>query len=183
MALDVTGSHRYPNPNAAWLAQHVEEIIEPDIEVVDPHHHIWNQPGNPYSIEDLSADVLTGHKVLATVFVQAHHGYRCTGPEALRCVGETEQIEAAAKEAQKKRAVRSTPVRLSSVLPTSCWALESATYWTRTGLHRLRVFGVSDTASRATRISPTALSCARPPRTCLRNPVSEPVWSRWPNTA
>lgn len=102
MALDVTGSYRYPNPDAAWLAQHVEEIIEPDIEIVDPHHHIWNQPGNRYSIEDLSADVLTGHKVLATVFVQAHHGYRNTGPEALRCVGETEQIEAAAKEAQKK---------------------------------------------------------------------------------
>lgn len=101
MTLDVTGTYRYPNPDAAWLAQHVEEIIEPDIEIVDPHHHIWSQPGNPYSIEDLSTDVLTGHKVLATVFVQAHHGYRRTGPEALRCVGETEQIEAAASEAQK----------------------------------------------------------------------------------
>ena len=102
MTLDVTGSYRYPNPDAAWLAQHVEEIIEPDIEIVDSHHHIWSQPGNHYSIEDLSADVLTGHKVLATVFVQAFYGYRSTGPEALRCVGETEQIEAAANQARKQ---------------------------------------------------------------------------------
>ena len=101
MALDVTGSYRYPNPNAAWLAQHVEEIIEPDIPIIDPHHHIWSQEGNVYGVDDLSADVLTGHKVLATVFVQAHHGYRTTGPEALRCVGETERIEALANEAQR----------------------------------------------------------------------------------
>ena len=100
MALDVTGSYRYPNPNAAWLAQHVEEILEPEIPIIDPHHHIWNQPGNVYSVDDLSADVSSGHNVLATVFVQAHHGYRTTGPEELRCVGETERIEEVANAAQ-----------------------------------------------------------------------------------
>jgi len=101
MALDVTGSYRYPNPDIAWLAKHVEEILEPEIPIIDPHHHIWNQEGNPYSIDDLSADVGSGHKVIATVFVQAHHGYRTTGPEALRCVGETERIEEAANAVQR----------------------------------------------------------------------------------
>ncbi|MBC7707410.1 MAG: amidohydrolase family protein [Rhodoferax sp.] len=101
MALDVTGSYRYPNPDIAWLAKHVEEILEPEIPIIDPHHHIWNQEGNPYSIDDLSADVASGHQVIATVFVQAHHGYRTTGPEALRCVGETERIEEAANAAQR----------------------------------------------------------------------------------
>ena len=104
MALDVTGSYRYPNPNAAWLAKHVEEILEPEIPIIDPHHHIWNQPGNAYSIDDLSADVASGHNVIATVFVQAHYGYRSTGPEALRCVGETERIEEAANAAQRNDA-------------------------------------------------------------------------------
>ena len=101
MALDVTGSYRYPNPDIAWLAKHVEEILEPEIPIIDPHHHIWNQAGNPYSIDDLSADVASGHQVIATVFVQAHYGYRTTGPEALRCVGETERIEEAANAAQR----------------------------------------------------------------------------------
>lgn len=99
MALDVTGAYRYPDPNAAWLARHVEDILEPDIPIVDAHHHIWDQPGNVYGIDDLRADILTGHKVVATVFVQAHHAYRATGPEALRCVGETERIEQLANEA------------------------------------------------------------------------------------
>ena len=102
MTLDVTGSFRYPGPNASWLAQHVEEIIEPEIPIIDPHHHIWDQPGNAYSIDDLSADVSTGHNVIGTVFVQAHYGYRETGPEPLRCVGETEHIEEAANEALTK---------------------------------------------------------------------------------
>ena len=101
MALDVTGSYRYPNPDIAWLAKHVEEILEPEIPIIDPHHHIWNQAGNPYSIDDLSADVASGHQVIATVFVQAHYGYRTAGPEALRCVGETERIEEAANAAQR----------------------------------------------------------------------------------
>ena len=101
MALDITGAYRYPNPNIAWLAKHVEEILEPEIPIIDPHHHIWSQEGNPYSIDDLSADVASGHNVIATVFVQAHHGYRTTGPEALRCVGETERIEEAANAAQQ----------------------------------------------------------------------------------
>lgn len=100
MALDVTGAYRYPDPDAAWLTRHVEDILEPDIPIVDAHHHIWEQPGNVYGIDDLRADVSTGHKVVATVFVQAHYAYRSTGREALRCVGETERIEQIANEAR-----------------------------------------------------------------------------------
>jgi len=69
MALDVTGSYRYPNPDAAWLAQRVEDILEPDLPIIDPHHHIWKQPGNIYGVDDLKADVSSGHRVIATVFV------------------------------------------------------------------------------------------------------------------
>ena len=101
MALDVTGAWRYPHPNAAWLARHVEEILEPALPIVDAHHHIWDQPGNVYGIDDLNEDAASGHRIVATVFVQAHHGYRSTGPEALRCVGETERIEAIANAAQR----------------------------------------------------------------------------------
>jgi predicted TIM-barrel fold metal-dependent hydrolase len=101
MALDVTGSYTYPNPKVSWLAQHVEEIIEPDLPLVDSHHHIWNQTGNEYLIDDLCADVMTGHNIRATVAIQAHYGYRDGGPEAFRCVGETEKIETAANQALK----------------------------------------------------------------------------------
>jgi L-fuconolactonase len=32
----------------AWLAQHREEIIEPELPIVDPHHHMWSRAGSVY---------------------------------------------------------------------------------------------------------------------------------------
>ena len=29
-----------------WLAQHTEAALEPDLPIVDPHHHLWDRPGN-----------------------------------------------------------------------------------------------------------------------------------------
>jgi hypothetical protein len=34
---------RYPDP--AWLALRQEEIIEPGLEIVIPHHHLWDRAG------------------------------------------------------------------------------------------------------------------------------------------
>ena len=30
--------------NTAWLAQVIEEIVDPDRDIVDPHHHLWPEP-------------------------------------------------------------------------------------------------------------------------------------------
>lgn len=94
MALEFTGAYRYPQPRADWLARGQEDILDPDLPIVDAHHHIWQQEGNPYGLEDLAADTGSGHRIVATVFVEAHSSYRQTGPEALKPVGETESIEA-----------------------------------------------------------------------------------------
>ena len=51
-------------------------------------------PQCPYLIEDLAADAAAGHRVVATVYVEAHTAYRTDGPEALRPVGETEFVVA-----------------------------------------------------------------------------------------
>ena len=99
MALEVTGQYRYPKPRALWLARHTEAIIDPDRPIVDAHHHLWAEPGNVYFTDDLLADLRTGHRVVATVAVQAHYGYRATGPEHLKPVGETEALERHRREA------------------------------------------------------------------------------------
>jgi L-fuconolactonase len=100
MSLDITGRYRYPPPRADWLALNQEEILEPDLPTIDAHHHIWEEPGNAYLLDDFTADLASGHTIEASVFVQAHYGYRETGPEALRPVGETEKIMALVTEAQ-----------------------------------------------------------------------------------
>jgi predicted TIM-barrel fold metal-dependent hydrolase len=75
-----------------WLARWREEILEPELPIVDPHHHIWDRPGWRYMLDDLLADLASGHKVVATVFVECHAMYRAGGPEAMRPVGETEFV-------------------------------------------------------------------------------------------
>jgi len=98
MGLDVTGKFRYPDPDPDWLAQLVEPIIDPALPIIDAHHHLWEEPGKRYLVDDLLADLGTGHAVNATVFAQCHYGYRNTGPEHLRPVGETERIATLATE-------------------------------------------------------------------------------------
>src|SRR5260370_25989402 len=51
-----------------WLAQWDEEILEPDLPIVDPHHHLWDLPAWRYLLEESFADVNSGHTVLARVF-------------------------------------------------------------------------------------------------------------------
>ena len=31
-----------------WLNQVTEEIVEPDIRIIDPHHHLWDFPTSTY---------------------------------------------------------------------------------------------------------------------------------------
>ena len=75
-----------------WLAQYREEIIEPQLAIVDAHHHLWRHPGNVYLFPELLADLSSGHNVRATVFEECHSMYRAAGPEELRSLGETEFV-------------------------------------------------------------------------------------------
>ena len=80
----------YADPREDWLALYSEEIIDPARPIVDPHHHLWDRGGQRYLIEEFSADLASGHNVVATVYVEARSMYRATGPEAFRPVGEVE---------------------------------------------------------------------------------------------
>ena len=79
----------------AWYAQVVEEIIEPERLIIDPHHHLWFAWGRGFSdylLEDLWGDTESGHKIEKTVFIECHARYRGTGPDHLKPVGETEFV-------------------------------------------------------------------------------------------
>lgn len=75
-----------------WLDRWQEEIVEPELPIVDPHHHLWDRPGWRYLLDDLLADLASGHNVVATVFIECHAMHRSDGPEAMRPVGETEFV-------------------------------------------------------------------------------------------
>jgi predicted TIM-barrel fold metal-dependent hydrolase len=86
-----------PLEHQAWLDQVLEEALEPDLPICDPHHHMWDRPGTRYMLPDLLADA-KGHNLVDTVFVECRSGYRTEGPAEKRPVGETEFIEAIARE-------------------------------------------------------------------------------------
>lgn len=83
-----------PEPGTAeWLDQAPESVVEPDLPIVDPHHHLWPAGGaGPYGLADLHADTVAGHRVEQTVFVECRAAYRADGPVELAPVGETEFV-------------------------------------------------------------------------------------------
>ncbi len=86
--------HRQPDP--AWLAASQEAPLEPDLPVIDAHHHFSEHWGG-YLPDDLLEDG-AGHDIRATVYVQCGWQYKAHSPEALRPVGETEAVIAITRE-------------------------------------------------------------------------------------
>jgi len=97
MATSSTPTPRHsmdPSIRHEWLNQWQEEILEPDLPIVDPHHHLWDVPDwdTRYLLDELLADLRTGHNIIATVFLQCWSMHRAAGPEAMKPVGETEFV-------------------------------------------------------------------------------------------
>ena len=76
---------RYGDP--AWWAQRKEEILEPGLEIVDPHHHLWDRNGHRYLLDQLLADTGSGHNITQSVFVECGSMYRADGPAEMKPVG------------------------------------------------------------------------------------------------
>ena len=93
-----------------WLALGAEEdVLEPEVKICDPHHHLWDHSGDksqfivefvaggdvaryPYAylLPELLSDVGGGHNVVSTVYVQAGSYYRSFGPKEEAAIGEVE---------------------------------------------------------------------------------------------
>ena len=73
-----------------------EDVLEPDLEIVDAHHHLWPAATggrwNPYSPVDFERDTRSGHRVVGSVYVECAASYREQGPERMRPVGESEAV-------------------------------------------------------------------------------------------
>ena len=85
---------RYGDP--AWWAQRKEEILEPALEIVDPHHHLWDKTGHRYLFDQLLADTGSGHNITQSVFVECGSMYRADGPAEMKPVGEIEFVNGTA---------------------------------------------------------------------------------------
>jgi len=92
-----------------------EAIIDPDLPIIDPHHHLWDRrpvmhlippPAHPfdqisyrkghYLLDQLLEDTGSGHNIVATVYLECRSMYRAEGPAELKPVGETEFVNGVA---------------------------------------------------------------------------------------
>lgn len=92
-------------------ATQTQTILDPDLPIIDPHHHLWDRTGilgslppvkhgfehivrlSPrYLLDELLADMKSGHNVVATVYMECGAMYSADAPPALRPVGETEFV-------------------------------------------------------------------------------------------
>jgi L-fuconolactonase len=82
--------------NQTWLDLVQERAIEPEIPICDPHHHLWDGETTRlqarYLIDEMLEDIGGGHNIVSTVFVECSAFFKADGPEAFRCVGETEFV-------------------------------------------------------------------------------------------
>ena len=84
---------RIAAPDEAWLATRPPEpILEPELPIVDTHHHLWERGGHRYLLHEYLADAETGHNLVASVFLECEAMYRATGPTEMRPVGQTEFV-------------------------------------------------------------------------------------------
>jgi len=86
-----------------WLDKGREPVIDPDLKIVDAHHHLWDMPGNRYLLRDYLDDLASGHTVLASVYVQSGTMMASEGPEDFRSVGETAFAASIAQECDGNR--------------------------------------------------------------------------------
>lgn len=78
-----------------WLELTPEEPIEPDLPIIDCHHHFWDFPDDRFSdtrrylLDELLADT-AGLNIRQTVFIETDAMLRADGPIAFQPVGEVE---------------------------------------------------------------------------------------------
>src|SRR5213083_1513788 len=92
------GGMSMPYGGNDWLALTQEPTLEPELPICDPHHHFWDRrlqslPYQRYLLDELNADISSGHNVRSTVFLEARSMYRPDGPVAMRPVGEVEFVQ------------------------------------------------------------------------------------------
>ena len=83
-------------PDLEWVAKVSEPALEPELPIVDPHHHLWQRAGNDYMFHDLLADTQTGHNIVGhrLRLTQRLRRPRRTNPTPGLMAGKTRHVQA-----------------------------------------------------------------------------------------
>jgi predicted TIM-barrel fold metal-dependent hydrolase len=93
-----------PEPSSQeWLDSVVEDVVDPDAPIIDPHHHLWPVGGSlPYGLAELEGDLGSGHNVIDTVFVECGAAYDRSAGDSFAPVGETTFVTGEAERSDRR---------------------------------------------------------------------------------
>lgn len=94
-----------------------ETILEPELPIIDPHHHLWDlrpliaafpEPRHDflealvdaayYTFDELHADTHSGHRIIGTVFLECGAFYDPSRGETFKTLGEVEFVNGVAAQ-------------------------------------------------------------------------------------
>jgi L-fuconolactonase len=79
--------------------------LEPDLRIIDPHHHMWDDGRAPqYLLDELLEDTSTGHRIEETIYVETGWGWD-SNPEhpGLAPIAEIRRVAEIAEESARRR--------------------------------------------------------------------------------
>jgi L-fuconolactonase len=89
--------------DAERLRGSTEPALEPDLAIVDPHHHLWDFRSHRYLLDEILADTDCGHRIEQTVYMECGAFYRRDEPSSMRFLGEVEFVNGVAAMAASGR--------------------------------------------------------------------------------
>ena len=85
-----------------WLDQHIEEAILPELQIIDPHHHLWDAGFGRYYVEELLKDIKSsGHNVESTVYIMSSSNTKIYAKDGLEEFRSLSEIKFATDEAKR----------------------------------------------------------------------------------
>lgn len=84
----------------------METPFDSELPICDAHHHLWERLPDVYLLDELFADLASGHNVVSTVAIECGYGYRRGGSDEMKPIGETEFLQGVATEAARKPAIK-----------------------------------------------------------------------------
>ncbi|CAK0796460.1 unnamed protein product [Prorocentrum cordatum] len=95
----------------SWHSQTVEDALEPELEIVDSHHHLWDMrelqgynlfglfKQQYYMTDELVEEILgSGHNVTHTVYIEAHSFHSVNVDAVMKPLGEVRMAQGVAAQ-------------------------------------------------------------------------------------
>jgi L-fuconolactonase len=128
-----------------WLKLHSEAAIEPDLPIIDAHHHIYYRPDKLYLLPELQSDFGSGHNIAASVYIECRTALRDDEDPLRRSLGETEYIADIAESMRGPSKICAAIVGHVDLMQAGARAAELLEAHVETGKGRFR--GVRNTSA------------------------------------